>query len=315
MPFGSIVKRSTIWPRSVGFVRSSRLYKPIERRLVAIEHDLNLFVGAARKPRRPTRDRPCRRRPPPPAPPPMCSSTRPTSTPSRLPPPPPSPPTCAADRREVDAAARAGRQRGDQRARRQTVVAAARIADARGRAELRRRPALGDVGEALAEREQAGRFGALPRRDFGRRRRLDDGRRLRASARPRPVAAPASASGSSGFGCSTTGGGGGSAWRCVEIDEAHDALRQLERGLGLRRRHRDQRHDDAGDERDAAAPSSRFLRKRWSSSPLRDHGMRCGRSLERTDLALDDPLAAPLLFFLLDLEQVAFEQVQNCCPC
>ena len=56
------------------------------------------------------------------------------------------------------------------------------------------------------------------------------------------------------------------------------------------------------------------LRKRASSSPRRDHGMRCGRSSTRADLALDDPFAAPLLFFLLNLEQVAFEQMQDVVP-
>ena len=35
---------------------------------------------------------------------------------------------------------------------------------------------------------------------------------------------------------------------------------------------------------------------------------------DRADLALDDPFAAPLLFFLLNLEQVALEQVEDLVP-
>ena len=75
------------------------------------------------------------------------------------------------------------------------------------RADLRGGPAFGDIREALAEREQAGRFRALPRRHFGRgSRRLD--RRRRPGACSLASTGSGVGSGSSGFGCSTTGAGG-----------------------------------------------------------------------------------------------------------
>ena len=117
-------------------------------------------------------------------------------------------------------------------------------------------------------------------------------------------------SGSSGFGSSTTGARRQAARRC-ELDEAHDALGQLEGLFGLRHAASGSAASPRRRRARSAASSQRFLRNRWSSSPSRDHGMRCGRSLERADLALDDPFAAPLVFFLLNLEQVALEQMED----
>ena len=47
LPSGSIVRRSTICPRRVGSLAQLAVVEPVKRRLVAVEHDLNFFVGAA----------------------------------------------------------------------------------------------------------------------------------------------------------------------------------------------------------------------------------------------------------------------------
>ena len=48
LPSGSIVRRSTIWPCKRGVVAQLPVVQPVERRLVAVEHDLYFFVGAGR---------------------------------------------------------------------------------------------------------------------------------------------------------------------------------------------------------------------------------------------------------------------------
>ena len=182
----------------------------------------------------------------------------------------------------------------------------ARVADARLRAELGRGLALGDVREAVAEREDAGLLRALPRRLDGLRllgrllrslrldglvlgherlglllfllRLLDRRRR----GRRRPV--------------------------LVELDELHDPLGHLCL-LDVRRRHMHERQQERGE------PQREQRRRERLAEPdvflAAPHPQRRRAFGHRTDLAVDDPLEAALDLLVLDVEQVALENRED----
>src|SRR5690606_13111104 len=291
------------------------IVKPVQRRLVTIEHDLNFFVGPAGERARAVAAAAGERS--------TAAATgadgaldarRRDARDLRA------AAVAAADvtrqRRQVDAAARARRLRRHDRALGQTYRGCAVVADARVGTQSRRRAILGDRGEAFAEREQAALLRALARRGLGRRRRRR-GRRRRL-----------------GHELLRLGRGLGHHFRlglrnrlrflgpllrdlrrrrgrqAVALDELDDALGHFQDLGRLGQRQVDERHQDPeqhgsrerGAERAAEAPVVLAAARPWHGAGARD---------DRLGLALEDPLVQLLFLLRMDLGEIVLENREH----